>query len=325
MSDRRWLALALLVVVLFRVAAYGVHTELGTDFDLLYYAAGHLLAGDNPYPIVHQWYPYPLFYPLPAVLVAIPFTILPVQLARPAFDICSGGLLAYALWRYRGPYALLALLSGAYLLAAKLGQTPPILTAGGLIPALGFLLAVKPNLGLALFAARPTKSALLGLLIILALSLVVLPSWPADWWSSLQRRNDHLVSPIRRPFGWLLLLAGLRWKTPEGRLLVALSLVPQNSLPYDLVPLTLIPRNAVQMGVFVVGSWLAVGALGASLDLPDLAAITAKIWPIMLAAVYLPMLYFVLRAPDPEAHRPSSEDAVSTEPGRSWHTARTDG
>jgi hypothetical protein len=108
------------------------------------------------------------------------------------------------------------------------------------------------------------------------------------------------------------LLAGLRWKTPEGRLLVALSLVPQNSLPYDLVPLTLIPRNAIQMGVFVVGSWLAVGALGSSLELADLAAITAKIWPVMLGAVYLPMLYFVLRAPRSEAQDPSSESVAGT-------------
>jgi hypothetical protein len=297
-----WLALGLLLVVVFRLSVYHAHAELGTDFDLLYYAATHLLAGENPYPIVHQWYPFPLFYPLPAVLVAIPFTILPVHLARPAFDICSGGLLAYALWRYRGPYALLALLSGAYLLAAKFSQTPPLLTAGALIPLLGFLLAVKPNLGLALFAARPTKPALLGLVIILVLSLVVLPSWPMDWWSSLQRQNAHLVSPVMRPFGWLLLLAGLRWKTPEGRLLVALTLVPQNSLPYDLVPLTLIPRNAVQMGIFVIGSWLAVGALGANLDLVDLATITAAIWPVMLGAVYLPMLYFVLRLPRTEVY-----------------------
>jgi hypothetical protein len=306
------LALAVLFVIAFRLGVYAVHSELGTDFDLLYYAATHLLAGENPYPIVHQWYPYPLFYPLPAVLVAVPFTILPVQIARAAFDICSGGLLAYALWRCRGPYALLALLSGAYLLAAKLGQTTPLLTAAALIPAAGFLLAVKPNLGLALFASRPSKTALLGLVLILALSLVILPSWPADWWSSLQRRNAHLISPVIRPFGWLLLLAGLRWKTPEGRLLVVLSLVPQNSLPYDLVPLALIPRNPVQMGVFVAGSWLAVAALGSSLDLADLAAITGDIWLVILGAVYLPLLYFVLRLPRVEGQpgRESSEGAM---------------
>jgi hypothetical protein len=76
----------------------------GSVFDQLYFAARHLTWGENPYPISSQWYPYPLFYPLPPILVAIPFTILPVALARPAFDICSGVLLAWALWRVRGPY-----------------------------------------------------------------------------------------------------------------------------------------------------------------------------------------------------------------------------
>jgi hypothetical protein len=242
-------------------------------------------------------------------LVAVPFTILPIQAARPAFDIVSGGLLTYALWRSRGHYAVLALLSGAYFLAAKFGQASPLVTAGALLPALGFVLVVKPNLGLALFAARPRKAALLGIIAILALSLVVLPSWPFDWWSALQRQNEHLVSPVLRPFGWLLLLAALRWKTPEGRLLVVLSLVPQNSLPYDLVPLALIPRNPIQMSVFVVGSWLAVGTLGANLDLPDLAAMTARIWPVMLVAAYLPMLYFVLRLPRAKV-QPDGEDEV---------------
>ena len=305
--DRHWLALALLLVIGFRLAVYSIYSEQATDFDLLYYAATHLIAGENPYPIVHQWYPYPLFYPLPAVLVTVPFTILPVQIARLAFDICSGGLLAYALCRYRGPYALLGLLSGAYLLAAKFGQTPPLVTAGAVIPTLGFLLLVKPNLGLALFAARPSRPALIGMALLLGLSVAVLPSWPWDWWTSLQQRNAHLVSPVLRPFGWLLLLAGLRWRTSEGRLLLALSLVPQNSLPYDLLPLVLIPQNWIQMSVFVVGSWLALGTLGGQLGLPDLVAITARIWPVVLATVYLPMLYFVLRLPRLEMRADSVE------------------
>jgi hypothetical protein len=312
-EGKGWLGFGFLIVLGFRLATYQAQGELGTDFDLLYYAAIHLLAGDNPYPIVHEWYPFPLFYPLPAVLVAVPFTILPIQAARPVFDIVSGGLFTYALWRYRGPYAVVALLSGAYFLAAKFGQATPLVTAGALLPALGFVLAVKPNLGLALFASRPKKTTILGVVAILALSLMVLPSWPLEWWSALQRRNEHLVSPVLRPFGWLLLLAALRWKTPEGRLLIVLSLVPQNSLPYELVPLALIPRNTTQMSVLVVGSWLAVGTLGANLDLPDLAAMTARIWPVMLVAVYLPMLYFVLSRSQSDVHS-DREDGMGPVP-----------
>jgi hypothetical protein len=296
-SGKRWLAFGLLFVLVFRLIAYVAHADLGTDFDVLYYAASHLLVGENPYLIAHPWSRSPLYYPLPAVLLTLPFTALPVHLARVAFDLLSGGIFAFALWRYRGVYALLALTSGAALLALKVGQTPPLVTGASLIPALGFLLTVKPNQGIALFAARPTRQAAIGAGLILVLSLVVLPSWPVDWWDSIQQKDAHIVSPVTRPFGWLLLLSALRWRTPEGRLLLVLALVPQNSLPYELVPLALIPRNWVQMGVFVVGSWLAVAALGTHVDLVDLATITAQIWPVMLGAVYLPMLYFVLRLP----------------------------
>jgi hypothetical protein len=284
-------------VIAIRLAFYAAHGDLGTDFDLLYYAAQHLVGGENPYPISSQWYPYPLFYPLPAVLVAIPFTILPVQFARPAFDICSGVLLAYALWRFRGPYALLGMASGAYLIALAWGQTTPLITGASLIPLLGFLLVVKPNQGIALFAAWPSVRATIGSLLILAFSLLVLPSWPLDWWNALHHRNEHLQALVARPFGWILLLGGLKWRTPEGRLLVVASLVPQTSLPYELVPLLLIPRNAIEVGIFALGSWITCGAFGSFVDQYALADLVEKAWPVMLLTVYLPMLYLVLRRP----------------------------
>jgi hypothetical protein len=293
----RWLVLTILFVIAARLAFYATHSGLGTDFDQLYYAARHLVQGENPYPISSEWSPFPLFYPLPAVFVAIPFTLLPVGLARPAFDICSGSLLAFTLWRFRGPHALLGMVPGAYLLALAWGQSTPLVTGASLVPALGFLLLVKPNQGIALFAARPTTAAVLGALLVLGLSLLVLPSWPLDWWEALHHRNEHLKSLVARPFGWVLLLAALRWRTPEGRLLLAASLVPQTSLPYELVPLILIPRNAVEMGIFAVGSWMTCGAFGASVDQYELAALVEKAWPVMLVTVYLPMLYLVLRRP----------------------------
>jgi len=292
----RWLVLTILFVIAARLAFYAAHSGLGTDFDQLYFAARHLTSGENPYPISSQW-AYPLFYPLPAVLVAIPFTILPVALARPAFDICSGILLAWALWRVRGPYALLGLASGAYLLALAWGQTTPLITGASLIPALSFLLVVKPNQGIALFAARPSSPAVIGGTLLLILSLMILPSWPLDWWNTLHHQNEHLKSLVTRPFGWVLLLAALKWRTPEGRLLLVASLVPQTSLPYELVPLVLIPSNAVEMGIFALGSWVTCGAFGGLVDRYDLAVLVEKTWPVMLVTVYLPMLYLVLRRP----------------------------
>jgi hypothetical protein len=48
-------------VVEARLAFYAAHSELDTDFDLLYHSARHLLQGENPYPITGEWSSY-LFY-----------------------------------------------------------------------------------------------------------------------------------------------------------------------------------------------------------------------------------------------------------------------
>lgn len=283
----------------FRLALYAVHPEFVTDFDILYHAAVHFLRGENPYPITHQWSYYPLYYPFPAVILAVPFTVLPLEPARAAFDIVVGSAFAYALWRYRGPHGLLAVASGAYLFAMRNGQLTPLLVAASLIPGLSFLLVLKPNSGLALWAWRPRRTTVIGVLVFLAISMVMLPSWPLDWWRGLQVRNEHLLPPLFRPFGFLLLLAGLRWRTPEGRLLLALTVIPQNVLPYELIPLVLIPSNAVEMGIFIVGSWITLFFAGRAWGIPDFTVpgLNAASWPAMLLAVYLPMLYLVLKRP----------------------------
>jgi hypothetical protein len=220
------------------------------------------------------------------VLLAVPFTAIPLAPARLIFDVLVGWGFVYALWRYRGTFAILAVLSGAYLFAMLNGQTTPLMLAASLVPALGFLLAVKPNASAALWIARPSRIAVLGVSAFLLLSLLVLPSWPLDWWTALQQDNTDLVPPVLRPFGLVLLLAALRWRSPEGRLLLAIAFIPQNALPYELVLLALIPANLVEMGIYVAGSWIAVAVA---------ADQTTASWPATLGAVYLPMLYLVLR------------------------------
>jgi hypothetical protein len=274
-----FLVLALGFVLGFRLLLYVWAPDRHTDFDLLYNAAVQLIRGENPYPIATR-------YPLPAVLLAVPFTAIPLAPARLIFDVLVGWGFVYALWRYRGTFAILAVLSGAYLFAMLNGQTTPLMLAASLVPALGFLLAVKPNASAALWIARPSRIAVLGVSAFLLLSLLVLPSWPLDWWTALQQDNTDLVPPVLRPFGLVLLLAALRWRSPEGRLLLAIAFIPQNALPYELVLLALIPANLVEMGIYVAGSWIAVAVA---------ADQTTASWPATLGAVYLPMLYLVLR------------------------------
>jgi hypothetical protein len=170
------------------------------------------------------------------------------------------------------------------------------MVAASLVPALGFLLAVKPNTSASLWLARPSRTAVLGVSAFLILSLVVLPSWPRDWWTALLQDNTDLVPPVLRPFGLVLLLAALRWRSPEGRLLLAIAFIPQNTLPHELVSLALIPANLVEMGILVAGSWIALAVVADQMHLShSIADWTAASWPATLGAVYLPMLYLVLR------------------------------
>jgi hypothetical protein len=287
-----FLVLALGFVLGFRLLLYVWIPDRSSDFDLLYNAAVHLIRGEDAYPVASQWFTYPL----PAVLLAVPFTAIPLGAARLVFDVLVGWAFVLALWRYRGTFALLAVLSGAYLFAMLNGQTTPLMVAASLVPALGFLLAVKPNTSASLWIARPSRMAVLGVSAFLVLSLVILPSWPRDWWRALLQDNTDLVPPVLRPFGLVLLLAALRWRSPEGRLLLAIAFIPQNTLPHELVALALIPGNLVEMGIYVAGSWIAVAVVADQMHLShSIPEWTAASWPATLGAVYLPMLYLVLR------------------------------
>jgi hypothetical protein len=285
------LVLALVLVLGCRLLLYAWMPDRNSDFDLLYDAAARLTRGENPYPLAMPGVPYPL----PAVLLAVPFRAIPLGLARPIFDILVGWAFVYALWRYRGPYALPALVSGAYLFAMANGQTTPLMVAASLVPALGFLLAVKPNTAASLWIARPSWMTLLAASLLFVLSLVILPSWPRDWWMAFPADSSEWVPPVMRPFGFVLLLAALRWRSPEGRLIFALALIPQTTLPCELVSLALIPANRLEMAMYVVGSWIAVAVAERWLLSPSIAGWTATSWAVTLCAVYLPMLYLVLR------------------------------
>ncbi len=287
------LFLALLLVLACRLLLYAWLPGQSSDFDLLYQAAASLVRGESAYPTAAQAFPYPL----PAVLLAVPFSFLPLAVARPLFDVLVGWAFAFALWKLRGPNGLLALVSGAYLFAMASSQTTPLMVAAILLPALGFLLAVRPNISAALWITRPSWLAVLGAILFFALSLAIQPSWPREWWLALPSDNAFLAPPILRPMGFLLLLAAIKWRSPEARLLLGMAFIPQTTLPYELVALALIPANRLEMAVYVVGTWMAVIASNQMQLAQGMAEWASTGWPVSLCTVYVPMLYLVLRRP----------------------------
>jgi hypothetical protein len=126
-TRQRWLvALAFAVITAAFAAARAIHEPLWpTDFDQLWHAARALTAGNDPYAVVgpgrpFQW-DWPLYYPLPAVLFAVPFTFLPVLVARIVFSALGAALLGWAVApRLRTHWPLV--LSAAFIISVSRAQ-----------------------------------------------------------------------------------------------------------------------------------------------------------------------------------------------------------
>jgi hypothetical protein len=273
----------------------------GGDFVQFRYHASVWLRGADPYaggyPIMRggRVVPEPLFYPFPALLVIAPFTLLPVRIATAAFVASSAGVLALGLLRQSSESLPLFLGSG-FLVSLVLGQWSPLVTATLLFPALGWLAVIKPNIGLAVTAARPRWFAVIGGSLFLVLTLAIQPNWPAEWVRNLHSMPPH-PAPVFLPGGVLLLIALTRWRRWEARLLVAVACVPQLMYFADQLPLWLIPRTRRETMVLSATSMLSwTGALVIGVRGARQPAFSSDAF--VLLGVYVPAFVMVLRRPN---------------------------
>jgi hypothetical protein len=141
--------------------------------------------------------------------------------------------------------------------------------------------------------------------LLVAVSLVLLPHWPIDWIEAL-RDTPHYKAPVQRPGGILLLLALLRWRRPEARMLGVLALVPHTTGVYEQLPLLLIPQTGRAFAVLLGSSYLAAGLVYTQNTFGPSVATTLDVqWPYFLILVYLPALVMVLW---PREREPGSDE-----------------
>jgi len=265
-----------------------------SDFEFFWRAARAVLHGEDPYAFragSAAWpLPDPFFYPLPAVLPVLPLAFLPLAAAGALFMGVSGALLAFVISR-EGPHRLWIFASGAYVMALKLGQVSPLLVAAAFLPALGWLLPFKPQIGLPVFLYRPRAlaAALAGLAT--AASFLVRPHWLGGWRANLSALEFH-PAPILTWAGPALALGLLRWRTAEGRLFLAMIAVPQELFFADQLPLQLVARTRRQSALLAATSLAAFAGWYAFVKTGDLYVVEAKPW--VLALLYGPALAVLL-------------------------------
>lgn len=293
-------AVAAAIALLAGILHYTQHAAEGhhTDFGPTWYGARSLIFGVNPYELVgpglpFDW-PWSLLYPATGMVAALPLAAFPEKLASVLFVSVSAALLAYAVTK-TGWHRLPLFLSASFVVAAKAAQWSPLIAAGFCLPAVAWVFACKPNIGMAALAAMPSRSAvrtaIVGGVVLSAISFALLPSWPADWLAAL-RSAGHMSAPITWPGGVLVLLALLRWRRPEARLIVTMACVPQTPNWYEALPILLVPATLFQSLVLSL-----ISSLGFLYEwlLYRPNATYVDIEPLMIALVYLPATLMVLR------------------------------
>lgn len=249
------------------------------DFRWALHLAQRVLARQNPYDTPLEQ------YPLTAAIFALPFLRLPPELAAGIFWGIGSGLLAFGLTRH-GYTGLLIFFAYPYWAAILTVQWSPIIAASAFFPLLLPVTMAKPQVGLPVFLTRLSKRGVLACVIVALASLALMPTWPLLWWR--QTGNYQHFIPLLVLPGPLLLLALLRYRDRDARLLFLSALMPQRWF-FDSFILWLIPQSRREIVWTVFFSWGA--GIWRWYHIPHSFTEVGR-WTVIL--FYLPMVAVVL-------------------------------
>ena len=291
-------AISVSLVLIFRVVL-GQHTS---DFDQLLVGAQRVTTGQTPYTLAPlpglEW---PIFYPMPAIVLAMPVMYLAPAVAQSVFCGLTPGLCAWGLSKSGGA-KLFGVGTWSYVLSISLGQWGPALMAAATIPALGWLAMAKPNIGLAVAAGYSFQwlkgralavNLVIGAALLLA-SFWLRSGWVQEWRAVLSLPTPHLILPLRIFGGPFLLLALLRWRRPEARLLTVLACVPQTFSSYDALILFLAVRTRREALLLVSCSLIVTAYVALKGPAPTYAETVHKFALVRLWLLYIPVLAMIL-------------------------------
>jgi hypothetical protein len=217
-------------------------------------AARMVIDGGNPYggacPIVADGVVYPPNM-LPTALLAVP--LLPLgRLAPSLLWGISSSMLAWGLLAQGKRWQLLAFALAPYWQCCWYMQWSPLILAIALTPALYPLLWCKPHIGLPVAVLRWRWWGVAACAGLLAISLIIMPSWPAEFIASTGSTYSGRPLIILAP--WLL-MAVRNWRDERAQWLLGYALVPTRGL-YDLYPIWLTIKTRNEALILITSSWI---------------------------------------------------------------------
>lgn len=263
------------------------------DFRWAIHLARRLVNGQNPYDTPLEQ------YPLTTAFFALPFLRLTPEVAAGVFWGISSFLLAFGITR-QGYDKLLIFLAYPYWAGILTVQWSPIISAAAFFPLLLPVTMAKPQIGLPVFLTRLSFRGTAACAVLAAISIAVMPAWPRLWLGQIGN-YQHFIPILVLP-GPLLLLALLRYRDRDARLLMLASLLPQRWF-FDSFILWLIPQSRREIIWTVFFSWGA--GIWRWYHIPHSFTEVGR-WAV--AFLYLPMLAVVLLR---MRQRSSEKDALA--------------
>jgi hypothetical protein len=249
------------------------------DFRWAIHLAQRLVNGQNPYDTPLEQ------YPLTAAFFALPCLRLTPEVAAGVFWGISSFLLAFGI-THQGYGKLLIFLAYPYWAGILTVQWSPVITAAAFFPLLLPVTMAKPQIGLPVFLTRLSVRGTVACAVLAAISLAVMPSWPRLWLGQISN-YQHFIPLLVLP-GPLLLLALLRYRDRDARLLMLASVMPQRWF-FDSFILWLIPQSRREIIWTVCFSWGA--GIWRWYHIPHSFTEVGR-WTVVF--LYLPMLVVVL-------------------------------
>lgn len=123
------------------------------------------------------------------------------------------------------------------------------------------------------------------------------PAWLPSWRDALESAT-HVRAPVGVLGGPLLLLAALRWRRLDARILLACALVPHTPMVYDVVPLALLARTFREALIYALLTHAALFADAAWVTDAPTAIAATRAAQILNVCIYLPALAAVLSRPN---------------------------